>query len=184
MNELVTHNADDQAEKAKCEGVISLGLKTFREVGMALERIKARRLYADEYATFEDYCREKWQISRRRGYQLIDASAVAQVCEQIVHIPNEGVARELTGLSTSDQIKAARILRKKPKRTAQAAREAAAKVTRVETVESEPRNLTPNTKAKVQAMINEWYSASRADLCSLPAAIPDVVVRRIIALFN
>lgn len=58
------------------EGIITEGLHTFVAVGHALLAIREQRLYRAEYATFEDYCRERWALERRRAYQLMDAATV------------------------------------------------------------------------------------------------------------
>ena len=59
---------------AECEAVIERGLQTFVEVGNALLTIRDGRLYRAIAGTFEDYCRERWNMSRPRAYQLIDAA--------------------------------------------------------------------------------------------------------------
>jgi len=58
------------------EGIIGRGLKTFIEVGNALLAIRDGRLYRDDYLTFEDYCRERWGMSRSRAHRVIDAAIV------------------------------------------------------------------------------------------------------------
>jgi len=60
------------------ETAIERGLPTFLVVGAALLEIRDDRLYRERCATFEDYCRLRWGISRQRAYQLMDA---ATVCE-------------------------------------------------------------------------------------------------------
>ena len=85
---------------AECEAVIERGLATFVEVGQALLRIRDERLYRD-HGTFEDYCRERWNLTRPRAYQLIDAAQVADVVSTNVDTPapqTESVARELAPL--------------------------------------------------------------------------------------
>jgi hypothetical protein len=58
--------------------VIAKGLQTFVEVGNALLEIRDSRLYRAEFGTFEDYCRQRWQMSYRRAAQLMDAAQVVQ----------------------------------------------------------------------------------------------------------
>ena len=82
------------ADLATCEQVIERGLTTFVEVGQALVRIRDGRLYRADHPTFEIYCEARWGMSRRRAYQLIEASAVCTV----VHTDNERQARELAPL--------------------------------------------------------------------------------------
>jgi hypothetical protein len=66
----------EREELAQYEGTIYKGLNTFFEVGKALIEIRNRKLYRADYRTFEHYCRERWNISRPRAYQLIDAANV------------------------------------------------------------------------------------------------------------
>jgi len=68
----------DRADLDRLETTINRGLRTFVEVGQALAEIRDRRLYRDTHDTFEDYCRGRWEMSRRRAYQLIDASSTIE----------------------------------------------------------------------------------------------------------
>ncbi len=61
------------------EGIIERGQRTFLEVGRALMEIRDGRLYREHYATFEDYCRDRWGWGRSRAEQLISASNVVDV---------------------------------------------------------------------------------------------------------
>lgn len=61
---------------AACELVIERGLTTFLEVGQALTTIRDQRLYQASHATFEAYLQERWNITRGRAYQLIQAHEV------------------------------------------------------------------------------------------------------------
>ena len=72
---------------AQAEGTIERGLKTFYEVGAALMEIKDGRLYREGFKTFEDYCRERWGVSRIRAHQLIDS---VRVEENLLTIVNTG----------------------------------------------------------------------------------------------
>ena len=58
---------------ARYEEIIAQGLQTFVEVGHALMAIREQRLYRQSYQTFEAYLRQRWDLSRPRAYQLIDA---------------------------------------------------------------------------------------------------------------
>lgn len=66
----------EQEELDEYEAVIGRGLKTFVEVGNALLNIRDKKLYRAVYATFEDYCQQRWDFSSRRAYQLMDAAQV------------------------------------------------------------------------------------------------------------
>jgi site-specific DNA-methyltransferase (adenine-specific) len=71
-------NISERNELERCEVVIKQGLQTFVEVGQALMLIRDKRLYRAEFGTFEKYCQDKWQLSKRRGYELINASVIVE----------------------------------------------------------------------------------------------------------
>lgn len=87
------------------EDTIERGLTTFVEVGAALLEIRDSRLYRATHGTFEDYCRDRWQMARRTAYQLIDAAGVIENvrnCAQILPI-TESQARPLASLEPEVQ---------------------------------------------------------------------------------
>lgn len=67
-------NIEESHELKRCEIVIKQGLKTFIEVGEALFIIRDKRLYRNEFKTFEDYCQQKWSMPRRHVNRIIAAS--------------------------------------------------------------------------------------------------------------
>lgn len=67
------------------EAAIGRGLETFVEVGRALMEIRDAGLYRDSYSTFEDYCDGRWQLKRRRAYELMEASQATEVVSEISH---------------------------------------------------------------------------------------------------
>jgi hypothetical protein len=83
---------------ADAEAVIERGIHTFIEVGNALLRIRAERLYRETHGTFEDYCRERWGMERAHAYRQIQAAEVAAAVSPNGDVPNEAVARELAPL--------------------------------------------------------------------------------------
>ncbi len=90
---------------AVLEDTIERGLDTFVAVGIALGEIRDARFYRFTHATFEDYCRDRWEMSRSRAYQLIEGAHVAQLVSTNVDTPRpttEAVARELAPLAHSD----------------------------------------------------------------------------------
>lgn len=91
--------------KAELEATIERGMQTFVEVGLALMEIRDGRLYRAEYGTFEEYCRDRWGISRPRAYQLIDAAVVTTELSTIVDtLPaTESQARPLAALEPEQQ---------------------------------------------------------------------------------
>lgn len=92
-------------ELGDCEAVIERGLRTFRDVGNALLRIRDARLYRARHSTFEAYCRERWGMSRPRAYQMIEAAGVVgQLSTNVDILPaNEAQARLLARLQPEQQ---------------------------------------------------------------------------------
>jgi hypothetical protein len=82
----------------ECEEVIERGLETFVEVGQALMVIRDGRLYKATHSSFEDYCRERWDIDRVRAHRLIDAASIAGVLPMGNTPANERQARALAPL--------------------------------------------------------------------------------------
>ncbi len=79
---------------AACEHVIERGMASFIEVGNALAEIRDSRLYLEKNATFEEYCRDRWNLSRKRAYDQIAAASVSHMCD----IENERQALALVPL--------------------------------------------------------------------------------------
>lgn len=96
MSELTTTEIYELAEH---ERVIEQGLQTFVEVGSALLAIREKRLYRQLFDTFEDYCRERWGMSRRHANRTIAAAEVAGHLGPIGPIPtSEYQVRPLTNV--------------------------------------------------------------------------------------
>jgi hypothetical protein len=89
-----------------CERVIAEGIQTFVEVGRALLVIRDQQLYRQTYATFEAYCRERWDLSRTYAYQLIGASEVVDHVAAVSDVvpTNEAQARPLASLPPEQQV--------------------------------------------------------------------------------
>jgi protein gp37 len=95
----------EEAELARHEATIARGFATFVEVGTALAAIRAGKLYRATHPTFEDYCRERWDVDRTRAYQLIGAAGVVDRVSTIVDTApaTESQARPLTRLPEAQQ---------------------------------------------------------------------------------
>jgi len=78
--------AAEQAELTRLETVIQKGWTTFLDVGSALLKINADRLYRDKYETFEAYCHEQLGLSRPYAYSLIGSAEVNQQMSAIADI--------------------------------------------------------------------------------------------------
>ena len=115
MTDLIT--LDERSRLYQLEETIRQGLNTFVDVGNALLEIRDKRLYRQDYSTFEDYCNKQWNMARRTAYQLIDAAEVVENvrnCAQILPT-NESQARPLASLEPEEQIQAwQRVIEKAP----------------------------------------------------------------------
>jgi chromosome segregation ATPase len=88
--------APEAEQLSELEAVIERGFQTFLEVGAALAAVRDARLYRAEYATFEDYCQERWGMTRRNANHLIGAAGVVETLGTTVPKPtNERQARAL-----------------------------------------------------------------------------------------
>lgn len=97
------HNQLTQAETtelAQHETVIERDQHTFIKVGLALMAIREKRLYREQYGTFEDYCQERWHWSRQHANRLISSAEVVENLEPIGSIipATESQARPLAPL--------------------------------------------------------------------------------------
>lgn len=64
-------------------------------------RIRESRLYRSTHGTFEEYCVQKWQLSKSHANRLVAASSAVEVVTPIGVIPSsEAQARPLTKLDT------------------------------------------------------------------------------------
>lgn len=82
-------------------GIVDRGIKTFFEVGMALAEIRDSRLYRETHETFEDFCRDRWDIGRSHSYRYIEAAYVVKnlspigdkiSCDTLNTLPEWGVS--------------------------------------------------------------------------------------------
>lgn len=88
------------------ESVVERGLKAFHAMAAALSQIRKERLYRETHASFEEYCRDRWGITRARAYQLISAAEVSTRVDRagLPHPENERQMRELGRLKPEEQI--------------------------------------------------------------------------------
>jgi hypothetical protein len=96
--------ARNTTELEQLEGVIQKNIGAFYEVGRALMEIRDKGLYRDVlgYDTFEAYCKGRWDLSRPRAYQLIDAVEVKNNLSTTVDIPERQI-RPLAKLQPEQQ---------------------------------------------------------------------------------
>lgn len=102
MAELLRMTSEEFVELDRCESVIRQGLETTGEVIQALKVIKDRKLYRQDYRSFESYCTTKWGFGANYAGKLMAAGDVAEV----VPVHNERQAREIKTLSDEEKVEA------------------------------------------------------------------------------
>jgi hypothetical protein len=88
---------EERRDLAACELAVDHLRVAFWAAGKALQVIRDGRLYRETHETFEDYVSERWEMSRRQAYRLIEAWPLAErigVCP-IGHTVTESQVREL-----------------------------------------------------------------------------------------
>jgi hypothetical protein len=103
MTELATLTVAETDVLTDCEDTISRGLMTFVEVGQSLITIRDNRLYRVTHQTFEEYTRERWNLSGTRTYELIDGAHIHElISSAMAEVPvapaNERQARPMVKL--------------------------------------------------------------------------------------
>lgn len=121
---------------AEAEAIIERGLGTFMDVGNALARVRDERLYRGTHGNFEDYCRARWAMSRKRAYDLMSAAETVEALSPIGDIlpTTESQARELTGLPPAVAAEVMQAAAESGKVTAATIRDARNDITGVATI--------------------------------------------------
>ena len=102
----------DKTRLESLEKIVEHGRKKQREGYAALKEIRDRELYkAAGYSSFESYCKEVWQISKSRVYQLIDFVEMTSRLAHDINVSDlhEGCVRPLIGM---DDESAAEVIEK------------------------------------------------------------------------
>lgn len=105
MKPVLELTKDEEHQLAKCEAVISIGRRHFLEVAEALVKIKEGKLYRKKYATFDEYCEDKWKFSASRARQLIGAIDTVENVKSVTIVTpeTESQARALSCLDPEEQ---------------------------------------------------------------------------------
>jgi hypothetical protein len=107
-----------------CEQTIADGMESFKSVGRALVKVRDSRLYRATHATFEDYCRERWQMDRTYAHRIIEGAKLAEEMLPIGNIPTESAARELAKVEPEHRAEVLQAAAASGKVTAKSIREA------------------------------------------------------------
>ena len=95
---------EESAELAALESIVRIGRAVFMQVAAALATIRDKRLYRTSAATFEDYCRDRWDMGRSYANRLIRAADVAKdLVPMGTKDLTERQARELAPLTPEDR---------------------------------------------------------------------------------
>lgn len=139
------------------------------EFGKALAQIRDERLYRAEHATFEDYCLNRWGISRAHAYRAITMAEVAHVMSPIGDIP-ESQARELAPL------------RDDPERMREVyaeASEATGGKPTAEAIRAVRTLATPHAEARpTPEQVEESAAATRTMLAAIDERLPNAAAER------
>jgi len=95
----------ERSRLTELETQIEKDKKAFYRIGMALVEIRDSRLYREEYGTFEEYCRDRWELSIRYANKLMLATKTMDSLQStpIGVLPaNEAQVRPLTKLETAE----------------------------------------------------------------------------------
>ena len=107
---LTSLTVPERTNFAALEETIERGIKTFVDVGKALTAIRDDKLYREQFATFDEYCRTRWSYERTYVYRLMNAAeTVAQIEANpaIDELPqNERQVRPLKKLHPDDRAEA------------------------------------------------------------------------------
>jgi len=101
---------DERSRLFQLEETIRQGLNTFVDVGNALLEIRDKRLYRQDYSTFEEYCNKQWSFSRDYAKKLMRSADVIANLENdtiVSFLPKtESQTRPLTSLEPAEQVEA------------------------------------------------------------------------------
>jgi hypothetical protein len=152
------------------EAIIERGLNTFVEVGRALMRIRDDKQYkkvevSPPYRTFEDYCDRRWDMSRRRAYQLMEAAGTVESVQHVAQTApaSDRVARELKGTPEQKaEAWEATVEKHGPKPTAKQTAKVVQGVVAKDERQSKAAS-TPRYKLEEDAAVYTWVKRQRAN---------------------
>lgn len=78
-------NSLERSTLRKYEKVIEAHFQTFLDVGNALMNINGEGLYRETHQSFGGYCTDRWGLTKRRAYQLMQGAEIGQQVGTAVH---------------------------------------------------------------------------------------------------
>ncbi len=147
---------------ADCEKIIERGLAVFTEVGAALVTIRDERLYKETHCSFQEYCEERWQMSRVHADRMISAAAVAENLKPIGFNPSsESQIRPLTKLAAGMRVEVWKVATAtKPNPTAKEVQSALEHVTKTPPKEPNARPAA-TTATIIDPILQIWLNQTR-----------------------
>lgn len=100
--------ADTEADAQRLEqlcSLVTIGVKQFQRVGLALKEIRETELYRRESRTFDEFCQRRWKMTERHAERLIAAAVICrELGELSQQITTENQARQLSPLSPAERV--------------------------------------------------------------------------------
>lgn len=79
MGTLIKRNLEQHEE------IIEASLKSGFDIGESLLDIQERKLYKEQFDTFEQYCKQRWNVSKTSAYQFMEMVIVRRDLSAIAH---------------------------------------------------------------------------------------------------
>src|SRR5215469_13912830 len=70
--------SSERTRLSELESAVERTLDSFLECGRALAEIRNKRMFRQEFATWEDYCKGRWGFGYGRANDLIRSTEVAE----------------------------------------------------------------------------------------------------------
>lgn len=128
-------NNQERELLAQCESTIQQHFETFKEAGAALQQIRELRLYRENFVSFDEYCRAKWDMTKTQANRIISASKVSEdlaktlpKAHEVIEHLTESAVRPLTMLTPKARLQ---VMRRVVKETPTARAITAAHITQV-----------------------------------------------------
>lgn len=101
-------NALEAQQLKACEITIKNGFRSFISVGSSLALIRDKRLFRVTHKSFEEYCRDRWQLGNAYAHRLIGAYNVDKYLSPIgeIRASSESQLRPLTSLPPKEALEA------------------------------------------------------------------------------
>lgn len=110
--DVIPLTSSEKTRFAELEGTVETHLESFLAAGRALSEIRSRRLYRENFVTFDRYVQDRWGLHRSRADDLIRSFGCAELLLSTTGAPNgdtplppncpESVLRPVSTLPTDE----------------------------------------------------------------------------------